>query len=227
MIDSPSQTLSVITVGIISGALLSVLGALVVGRLGLWRQTGLIGRPARPVSLLWFLPFVVYGLLPLTQGADMTAELAAGAAVFGFLIAFWKLVVLGLLIYAWLPSGERSAAALAATFWATMHLGGIFTGGIVVPTLLLCLSYIFLAFAFGAVRLRTGLFWPLIVSYALLLAGAVAVQDGEASNLVPSVAAIVPAVVISALLASFGLLALPRHKQPVEQRPHHDVGADV
>jgi len=157
----------------------------------------------------------------------MTAELAAGAAVFGFLIAFWKLVVLGLLIYAWLPSGERSAAALAAAFWATMHLGGILTGGIVVPTLLLCLSYIFLAFAFGAVRLRTGLFWPLIVSYALLLAGAVAVQDGEASNLVPSVAAIVPAVVISALLASFGLLALPRHKQPVEQRPHHDVGADV
>jgi len=65
--DSTSQTLSVITVGIISGALLSVLGALVVGRLGLWRQTGLIGGPARPVSLLWFLPFVVYGLLPLTQ----------------------------------------------------------------------------------------------------------------------------------------------------------------
>ncbi len=51
-----------------------------------------------------------YGVLPLTQGLDVTPSKAAGAIAFGLLIAFWKLIVLGLLLYAWLPRGERFAA---------------------------------------------------------------------------------------------------------------------
>ncbi len=83
-----------------------------------------------------------------------------------------------------------------------MHVGGILTGGIVAPTLVLCLSYLFLGFAFVAVRLRTGLLWPIVASYALLLASAVAVQNTEASNLVASVADVMPAVTISLLLGA-------------------------
>jgi len=209
--DLLSVELSVITVGIINGAVLSLLGALVIQRLGSWRQLGLIGRPVRPRTLLWFLPFAIYGVLPLTQGLDITAGKAAAAVAFGVLIASWKLMVLALVLYAWLPRGPRTSAALTAFFWASMHVGGILTGGIVAPTLVLC--YLFLVFASVAVRLRTGLLWPIVASYALLLASAVAVQDTEASNLVASVADVMPALAISLLLAGYGLVAWPRRAQ--------------
>ena len=221
--DVMSLRLSVITVGVISGGVLSAIGALAVTRLDLWRQLGFTGRPARWRTLLWFLPFAIYGVLPLTQGLDATASKAAGAIAFGVLIAFWKLTALGMLLHAWLPRGERSAAGLAAGFWAAMHVAGILTGAKVAPTLVLCASSLFLAFAFVAVRLRTQLLWPLIPCYALLLAAAAAVQEDEASNLAATVTAMLPALVISALLAVYGLIALPRGLRVVDQvaRPVH------
>jgi len=209
-IDLLSLELSVITVGIISGAVLSLLGALVIKRLDVWHDLGLTERPARRRTLLWFLPFAIYGVLPLSAGLDITAGKFAGAVVFGVLIAFWKLAVLGLLLYVWLPRGARAAAGLTAVFWGTMHLGGILTGGLVAPTLLLSLSYLFLGFAFAAVRLRTGLLWPLVTSYALLLTTAAAMQDGDASNLAASVSDLMPAVTVSLLLAMYGLVVYRR-----------------
>lgn len=215
--DILSLRLPAITVGVISGAVLSALCALAVTRLSLWRKLGFTGRPERRRTLLWFLPFVIYGVLPLTQGLDVTASKAAGAIAFGVLIAFWKLTVLGLLLSAWLPRGERFAAGMAAVWWAAMHLAGILTGARLAPTLVLCASSLFLAFAFVAVRLRTQLLWPLIPCYALLLAAAAAVQDNEASNLAATVADMLPALVISALLAVYGLIASPRKIEAANQ----------
>jgi hypothetical protein len=217
-IDLLSLRLSIITVGIISGALLSLLGAVTMIRLGLWRELGLLGRPAQPRVLLWFLPFMIYAALPLTEGIHVSVGKAAATLAFGLLISLWKLVALAVLFHAWLPHGARCAAAATALCWASMHLGGILTGATVVPTLLLSLSYLFLAFAFVAVRLRTGLLWPLLATYALLLTTAVAVQETESSNLVPSVTHVLPAVGISMLLAVYGLLAWPRHRQSTH---HH------
>ena len=131
-------------------------------------------------------------------------------AVAGLLIAFWKLAVLGLLLRAVLPGEPRRAAALAASCYAAMHLGGLLVGAAVAPTLLLSLSYLFLAFAFAAVRLRTGVLWPLVGCYALLLTTGAAAQDTAAPNLVASVESILPAVIASLLLAAYGLFALPR-----------------
>ena len=205
-----SLQFSVMTVGIISGAVLSLLGAVVITRLGVWGELGFTGRPPRWRTLLWFLPFAIYGMLPLTQGLDATAGKVTGAVAFGALNAFWKFAVLGLLLYAWLPHGARAAAGRTAFFWAALHLGGILLGGIVAPTLVLCLSYVFLGFAFAAVRLRTGLLWPLVASYGLLLATASAVQEGDASNLAASVSELMPAVIVSVLLAAYGLLVWRR-----------------
>jgi hypothetical protein len=166
-LDLLSLRLPIVTVGVISGALLSLLGAVTVTRLGLWRQLGLLRYPAQPRALLWFLPFVIYGVLPLTEGLHVSADKAAAALTFGLLIAFWKLIMLAVLLYAWLPRGARWAAAATTLFWASMHLGGTLTGATVVPTFVLSLSYLFLAFAFVAVRLRTGLLWPMIATYAV------------------------------------------------------------
>ncbi|MGI8808964.1 MAG: hypothetical protein ACR2KK_14210 [Acidimicrobiales bacterium] len=205
-----SLRLSVMTTGIISGAVLSALGAVLIRRLGVWGEFGLTGRPARWRTLLWFLPFAIFGMLPLTEGLDATAGKVAGAVAFGALVAFWKLAVLGLALYAWLPRGARAAAGRAALVWGAMHLGGILLGGIVAPTLVLCLSYVFLGFAFAAVRLRTGLLWPLVASYALLLTTASAVQEGDATNLVASMSDVMPALAVSVLLAVYGLVVWRR-----------------
>ena len=89
--DLLSVELAVISTGIISGAVLSLLGVLVITRLSVWRELGFVGSPARPRTLLWFLPFALYGLLPLTQGLNISAGRTAAAVAFGVLIATWKL----------------------------------------------------------------------------------------------------------------------------------------
>ena len=94
-----------------------------------------------------------------------------------------------------------------------MHLSGLLVGAALVPTLLLSLSYLFVAFAFGAAWLHTGLIWPLVISNALLIMSAAATQATEAPNLVASVESILPAVVVSLVLAVYGALLL--RKQPI------------
>ena len=212
--DLLSVDLAVISTGIISGAVLSLLGVLVITRLGVWRELGFVRSPARPRTLLWFLPFAIYGLLPLTQGLDISAGRTAAAVAFGVLIATWKLIALALVLYAWLPRGPRTAAALTAAVWATMHLGGILVGASVAPTLMLCLSYLFLSYAFVCVWLRTELLWPLVATYALFLTSAIAVQHTDASNLADSVTNLIPAVATSVLLAAYGLAISPRRARP-------------
>jgi hypothetical protein len=119
------------------------------------------------------------------------------------------------------------AAGLAALFWAAMHLvGGILTGAALAPTLILCISYLFLAFAFVAVRLRTEMLLPLTACYALLLAAAAATQNNEASNLAATVADMMPALIISALLAGYGLIAWPRNTQTANQELRHVYAGD-
>jgi hypothetical protein len=226
--DLLSLQFSVITTGIIGGAVLSLLGALAIRRLGLWRELGLIGRPARRRTLLWCLPFAIYGVLPLTKGLDVTAGKVASAAAFGVLIAFWKLAVLGLVLYAWLPRGARAAAALTACSFAIMHLTGVVVGGVVVPTLVLSLSYLFLGFAFVAVRLRIRLLWPLACCYALFLTtAAMVLQDNGASNLAGSVSDVLPAVFSSLLLAGYGLIVWRRPRATAEPAGHLGDGPGV
>jgi len=207
-----SLELSVLTTGG-SAALLSALGALAITRLGLWHELGLVGWPARLRTLAWFLPFVAFGVLPLTAGPHVTPAGAAAVVAFGVLNAFWKLGFLGLLLYAWLPRGERFAAAVAAGVWGVMHLAGILLGARVVPTLVLAASYVLLSFGFAGVWMRTRLLWPLVATYALFEASAVAVfRDSGASNLATSAADLLAPMATSLLLAGYGLLALRRRK---------------
>lgn len=218
---------SVITNGIVSGAVQSLLAVLVISRLGLWRELGLAGRPARRWALVWFLPFALQGFLPLLAGVHPSAGEIAAAVPFGVLIAFGKLAALGLVLYAWLPRGARAAAGLSALFWGGMHVGGILAGGIVAPTLVEALSYVFLGFAFVSVRLRAGLLWPVLCCYALFLSAAgLAFKDNGASNLVASVSDVLPAVFTSLLLAGYGLLVWRRGPATVETAGHLGDGSE-
>jgi uncharacterized protein len=199
----------ILEIGLITGATLSVLVSVALWRLGWWREVG-FRAPADARALLWFLPFLLYGLLPLGAGLRATTAGIVPAAAAGLAIAFWKLAVLGLLVRAFQPHGVWRAAAVAAVLYALLHLGSLLVGAAVGPTRLLSLSYLLLAFGFAAVRLRTGLLWPLVGCYALLLTTAAATQDVVAPNLAPSIEAIAPAVAVSLLLALYGVFALRR-----------------
>lgn len=156
---------------------------------------------------------MAFGVLPLTAGPHVTPAGAAAVVAFGVLNACWKLGFLGLLMYAWLPRRERFTAAVAAGVWGVMHLAGILLGARVVPTLVLAASYVLLSFGFAGVWMRTRLLWPLVATYALFEASAVAVfRDSGASNLATSAADLLAPMATSLLLAGYGLLALRRRK---------------
>jgi hypothetical protein len=95
-----------------------------------------------------------------------------------------------------------------------MHLGGLAVGAEPLPTLLLSLSYVLLGFAYAALLLRTGVVWPLILTSAMLLATVAASQDPTAPNLVASAESVLPALLVSALLAAYGWLVLGRKPGP-------------
>jgi hypothetical protein len=109
-----------------------------------------------------------------------------------------------------------------------MHIDGILLGAIVVPTLVLALSYVFLGFAFVAVRLRIRLLWPLVCCYALLLTSAALVfQDNGASNLAGSVSDVLPAAGTSLLLAGYGLIVWRRPRATAEPAGYLGDGPGV
>lgn len=206
----------ILVVGVITGAVLSALAAFALTRLGWWRATGIVA-PISAKQLLWFAPFFVYGLLPLAAGVRATPGAFLLGIIFAALISFWKLAALALVFQSLLPSGRWQAALLAALLYGAMHLGGLLVGGALLPTLLLAVSYVLLAWAFLAVRLRTSALWPAMLANTLLLTSAVATMAGTTPNLAPSVESILPAVVISAILALYGLFVLATRRSAAPQ----------
>jgi hypothetical protein len=199
--------LPILVVGVVTGSTLAALAAGALCRLGWWGDVGVRRSAGRRVLLL-FVPFGLYALLPLAAGLRVGALAIAGGIAAGAVISFWKLAALGLMLRALRAAGAWRAAAVTALLFGLMHLGGLAVGAEPLPTLLLSLSYLFLGFAYAALVLRTGVVWPLMLTSTLLLATVAATQDRAAPNLAASVESILPAVVVSALLAAYGLFVL-------------------
>ena len=204
--------LPITVIGLITGTTLSILAAVAITGLGWWHRLGFTQRGDWR-RLVPFALFVLYGLLPLSAGVQAAPGALLAGALMGLLIGFWKMAVLGMLLQAFSLQGRWRAATSAALLFGAMHLSALLVGAALVPTLLLSLSYLFVAFAFGAAWVRTGLIWPLVMSTALLIMSAAATQVTEAPNLVASVESILPAVVVSLVLAVYGALLL--RTQPI------------
>lgn len=196
-----------VALGAAGGLAASAAAAWLLTRLRAWGATGL-RQGARPGSLLWYIPLLIYALLPLAQGPRVSAAVAGLGAVFALSIGFWKVasLALGLLLLA--PLGRWRAAGLAGLCFGLAHLLALLVGASLAPTLVNALASGLLGFAIAALALRTGVAWPAVALYSLLLF-AVAVTGGlEAPNMAPSVEALLPAVAISGLLAALGIAAL-------------------
>ncbi|HEX2148862.1 MAG TPA: hypothetical protein VHI31_01615 [Actinomycetota bacterium] len=199
---------SVLSAGLLTGLTLGLMATIYLTRLGLWNDFG-FRRPDRWSDLLRFAPFLVVGLLPLTAGVKAAPLTLAGWVIAGPLIAFYKMVVLGGLLYAFKPLGRWRAAGLAALAFAVFEFGGVLGGGALLATGLLSLMYFFLSFAYGAAWLRTGLIWPLVIANALMTVSAASTQRSvEASNVANSAADMFSGIGVAVLLAAYGAFLL-------------------
>lgn len=206
--------LSVTLVGIVTGGVLSIVAAVLLTWWGWWGKVGLLrGTSLWNIGLFW--PLLLYGLLPLAQGFQTFSSNLDIGILAGALIAFWKIAVLGMFVVAFQHRGVWRATIFASTLFALMHLGGLLVGAVPLPTLLLSLSYLFLAFAFVSLRLRTGVLWPQLLIYTLFLIVGALLQPTQTPNLVPSVETLTGLIVITAILAVYGAIMLSRRPAPV------------
>ncbi|MBA3824642.1 MAG: hypothetical protein H0X24_12205 [Ktedonobacterales bacterium] len=220
--------LTIAQLGSITGGIVALGVAVLVQVLHWWRMIG-FRSPRQWGGLLWFLPFVLYGFLPLGAGVTATPGTLLVGIMAGFLIAFWKLSVLGILLAALAPWGKWARVGISAVLFGVMHLGGILAGGHIAPTIMLSVSYAFLAVAYGSLVVRTGALWPAVLTYGVFLASAFAILKSAAPNLATDVSSILPAVFAAVVLAVYGLIALsgtPASLAPREHAPSLVTGTE-
>src|SRR3712207_885571 len=96
-------------IGMFTGSMLCMIGAIGLTVSGWWHAAG-FRQPTSWRSLLWFVPFFVYGLLPLTDGVKVRASIVVVAAIASLFISFWKVAYLGFMLQALRPLGIWQAA---------------------------------------------------------------------------------------------------------------------
>lgn len=205
-----------IVIGAVGGLAASIAAGIILTRLQAWQAVGLRRMP-HPSDLLWFTPFLIYALLPLAQGLRVSLPIAGMGVIFALSIGFWKVAALALAVHFLKTWGRLEAAILAGLGFGLMHLLALFVGAAVLPTLMNAVASGLLGFAIAALALRTGLSWPAAALYSLLLFSVALTGGLETPNMAPSVGALLPAIIISGLLAAVGLAALattPRRATP-------------
>ena len=209
--------ISVLSSGLLSGVTLSAVAISGLSHFRLWEQLG-FRRPGRWRDLVLFAPFVLVGLAPLSAGVQAAPGTVVAWGVAALLIAFYKMVLLAGLLYAFKSRGRWQAVALAALVFALFELGGVLAGGVLATTSLLSVMYFFLAFAYGAAWLRTGTTWPLVIANALMTVSAAATQRSEASNLASSVPEMLSGIVVAILLATYGAFLMRKRGRSADRR---------
>jgi hypothetical protein len=195
---------SVLSVGLVTGVTQSLVATVWMTRLGLWHRLG-FRQPERRRDLILFAPFVLIGFLPLTAGVQARPGTVLAWVIAAAMIAYFKMVVLGFLLHSFRSQRAWRAAGLAASVFAVMELGGLLGGGASVATSALSVMYLFLAFAYGAAWLRTGVLWPLIIGNALMTISVAATQRTiDASNLAVSVEAVMRGMGLALMVAVYG-----------------------
>lgn len=181
-------------------ALLAGFAALAAAATG-WRATSPAGRASGADWRLFLLPALIT-LLPLAGGikpvaADTLGLLLVGYALTGFAE---ETMFRGVVLARLLPLGPLRAAAIASVLFGLVHLANIVIRGNPPVILAQAVGAACFGFGYAAVRLRTGLLWPLM---ALHLLTDLFLQLG-ALPLIPV------AVVQDVILLGYGLLLIGR-----------------
>jgi membrane protease YdiL (CAAX protease family) len=157
------------------GAVLSVLGLIVVALQGSWRAVGLGAPTRRPGLILLTLP-----LLNLARGfhADLgtVALLVVASLLVGFNEELW---FRGIILRVLQPKGQGWAVVGSALLFGVLHLLNGLAGQNLAVTLVQIAYACVLGLCFALVRLRTASLWPAALVHALTNLFAWTAQGGQ------------------------------------------------
>ncbi|HLO01811.1 MAG TPA: CPBP family intramembrane glutamic endopeptidase, partial [Symbiobacteriaceae bacterium] len=163
----PHTNVMVLKLGIMAEMIGSA--AALLWLMGWWREAGFNGLAtwksmhlhwlplllaASPVVILGFHvtdPKQLLGLLPVTLIIGLQEEM----------------IFRGFAMRALLPGGQLRAVLITATLFGVMHIGNLFGGADLTYTLVQVLASILGGVGAGAIRVRTGTVWGLILVHAV------------------------------------------------------------
>lgn len=200
---------SPLAIGLAGGLAAALAAVLTLNRLDWWAEAGLRG-PYRSSALLWFVPLLIFALLPLAAGYQASASESASAVFFAAASAIWRVAAQGVILHALRRMSDWTAAIIAGLLFGVMHMGGLLAGD-AAAALSNALPYALLGFAIAALKRRTGTILPQALCYALLLFTLIVSGAGTAS---PSPGGFLPSILAAALLAVYGAVALAAGRRP-------------
>lgn len=156
---------------IVYDAALALIAIAIVGFMGVWREIG-FRRPEHWRSLWWFSPLVLFGIVSVLSSHLHVYAGFGDTAIFSLLYLVQsiqsRLIFEGLMVRSLLPVGRWPAAVLPGLVQALLIAVEFALvppeNGFVPILLLTAASTAASGFVYAALRLRTGLLWPLIVT---------------------------------------------------------------
>jgi len=155
-------------VGLYTEIALALILVVLISRLRWWDAIG-FRKLEHPASLLIFLPALALPLGNLTFGITVT-QLAAllGFAALAIASGFVEEVIFrGLMLRAFMPSGQWKAVVIPAGLFGLAHALNVFAGSNPLAAAVQVGYALAIGFGFGAMALKSRLIWPLALAHGL------------------------------------------------------------
>lgn len=162
---------------------LALIVAVIVSKMCWWREIG-FRRPARLTHVVLFCPAFVPVVGNLTFGIHVTdASLLVTAAALAAMSGFVEEAAFrGLMVRAFLPRGAWTATLVTTAFFGLAHAGNVVAGFNAIYVIVQVTYALAMGFGFGAMAVKGGLVWPLVIAHAL--GNFVAFINGDTGQLV-------------------------------------------
>lgn len=204
--------------GLIATGMLSVVGLLILTRMGWWREVG-FGSTAGGRMLLWFaLPALIAtrALWSGVKGVDVGALpiVLLSALLVGFVE---ELFFRGLILRALLPTGTGRAVFVSVLLFSLTHMLNVLGGRDPLATVVQIGYAAALGFMYAALWVRTRAILPLMLVHAAtdlfvwLAEGGVGVEEAVSGRVL-----VVPAI-LAVVAVAYGVMVL-RSPQPQQGR---------
>lgn len=156
------------SVVVYSELVMAVLLVLIVSKMGWWREIG-FRKPERSGTMWLYVPALLLPVGNLTFGVDVTGgDALLSFAVLAALSGFVEEVIFrGLMLRAWTARGETAALGVTTAIFGIAHAGNVLAGSDPLYVLLQAAYSLAIGFGFGAMALRGGLIWPLVLAHGL------------------------------------------------------------
>jgi membrane protease YdiL (CAAX protease family) len=156
------------TFGVYTEIVLVVILATITSRMKWWSKIG-FGRVENPAILLLFLPALALVIGNLSFGiAVRQAPALLTFALLAITSGFVEEVVFrGLMLRAFLPRGPWKAVLVTAAIFGFTHLMNVFAGYEPLYAVIQVAYALAIGFCFGAMAVKGGVIWPLVITHAL------------------------------------------------------------